>query len=664
MNVVAKRYDEYAKMARQAAYGLPPEEAVKKIMGLASSGIPEFVLMSEAKKILESSKPPAQAPQSTVKDKILAAAAPQQAMPQGMPQGMPQPGVPPQEMPQQAMPPMPEGLPPMPPQGMAEGGSVNDYGVASLPGERGDEYAIDQGLGSLSADIDYAGGGIVSFAEGGESPARRILEKGLAGEDEEEPVDEYHRAMAEGAPERDYFLFDPLKYAVTQPFRNANDIARLPFTALEAASWVRDPETGKLVRRGSQEDFSWTPTSDRGYQDYFGEQAANTEALNKVRRERMGDQALPEPPLSAAQKEMLSDVDKPPLNSKEFSSAYRGPQRVSAGLGGRKSVSLSRLGLESLAPVTIPRIKDEDFPAAPQIQKTPEFDKDKRFKEQEELNTLYGVDPNYFNSRQEELQKERDALSGRVPQEAWASLGARGMEAFKARPGEAPPTLLGGIGNLFGLMTQDLQKTNADIRQEKLALRREENTLRQADRAERMGNAEEAQRLRDSVEAKRLQEENAQREIDYNRATALFEADAARGAEERKANLERELASMEARNRFEIARVGAKGSETLFKAALKELGLPASEINKLQEDINNDPNVDVMVEAELNKQGYGDGFFQDEASPEQKAAVRASIVDALMAQQVQRIMEVQNASVARMSSLIGPSSDGYTVEEN
>ena len=160
---ITSSLDKQYKQALQAAYNLPMDQAVQKIMSITS--LPEVIRLSAVKEIQSMNQgAQAQAPQGTVKDKILSAAAPpQQGMPP-MPQGMPpmpegMPPMPQGEMPQgmpqgmppmpQGMPPMPEGAPPMPPQGMAAGGDVHDYGIASLSGERGDEYALDQGLGSL-----------------------------------------------------------------------------------------------------------------------------------------------------------------------------------------------------------------------------------------------------------------------------------------------------------------------------------------------------------------------------------------------------------------------------------------------------------------------------------------------------------------------------------
>ena len=79
---------------------------------------------------------------------------PQPPMPPQVPQG--QAPMPPQGMPPQGMPPQQMAQGPMPPQGMAEGGYVlpEDQGIATLP----------------VANMDFAEGGIVGYAGGGEVP--------------------------------------------------------------------------------------------------------------------------------------------------------------------------------------------------------------------------------------------------------------------------------------------------------------------------------------------------------------------------------------------------------------------------------------------------------------------------------------------------------------
>ena len=591
MNVVAKRYDEYAKMARQAAYGLPPEEAVKKIMGLASSGIPEFVLMSEAKKILESSKPPAQAPQSTVKDKILAAAAPQQAMPQGMPQGMPQPGVPPQEMPQQAMPPMPEGLPPMPPQGMAEGGSVNDYGVASLPGERRDEYAIDQGLGSLSADIDYAGGGIVSFAEGGESRARKILEEGLPDPYQDEELSPDAMGLYRDSGE---LRTSRLRSARKTPFEQKLKSIAEHNSDIDRA--FREPE---LTR------------SDMYYATY-------------PYSGRAGKIAKPVMPV----------MEEEPNPDEAYMAEING-------LFGQGPAGIGR--------ISIPKVTEEEFPDAPQIERTPEFDLEKRLAQEAEANTAYGVNPNLLAEQSAALNEDLAALQGRAKQATWASLGKRAADAWDVQPGQGAPTLLGGLANLFGGMTEDLEASNAAVRAEKREIQRYQRELARADNLERKGQAAKAQEVRVQNEITRRGEENKQRELNAARESGLFALNQSRVDKELDLNTQIDIANMKERGAFDraalSARSGAMGNIYKLQEMMLDLekhGLvKPGEGGKLLEQVYSDPQLRTAAEEALKAQGK----LED--------ATEADIAEAMDTIANQRVARMMDLLMSNQKTQIG-----------
>jgi len=648
---IAKRYEEYVKTAKQAAYGLPPEEAVQKVMSLSKSGIPEIVLLGVVGEIMNSNKPPAQAPQGTVKDKILAAAAPQQqGGPQGMPQGMPQPGVPPQEMPQQAMPPMPEGLPPMPPQGMAEGGSVNDYGVASLPGERGDEYAIDQGLGSLSANIDYAGGGIVSFAEGGRSNAQEILRKGLRDPYQDEGYSRQVQEALYGATGGDRGRLAREDGSLRADLRRAGDdeealkdaMNMLTRDEIFAARGLSSP--GHISRDMMQDPTSFNLfteplTGDMGAEEF------RSVAGGPSRWYR--NPSLPKGPVKPA---ALEEPNPDDTYMSEIDAMFKqGP----AGLGR----------------VSIPKVTEEEYPDAMQIERTPEFNLEQRLAQEAEANKAYGVNPNLLAEQQTALNEDLTALQGRAKQATWASLGKRAAGAWDVQPGQGAPTLMGGLANLFGGMSEDLEASNATVRAEKREIQRYQRELARADNLERKGQAAKAQEARLQNEITHRNEENRQRELNQAEKMGLFTLNQSREDNERAANLEIDIANMKEQGAFNraalTARSGAMGNIYELQKMMLDLekqGLvKPGEGRQIFEQVYSDPQLRPAAEAALEAQGKLDDATESQISEAMDTIAKqrvAGIIDSLMSNQETQIGGIRERIFGNSGFQYRPDSGG------
>jgi hypothetical protein len=582
---ITSSLDKQYKQALQAAYNLPMDQAVQKIMSITS--LPEVIRLSAVKEIQSMNQgAQAQAPQGTVKDKILSAAAPpQQGMPP-MPQGMPpmpegMPPMPQGEMPQgmpqgmppmpQGMPPMPEGAPPMPPQGMAAGGDVHDYGIASLSGERGDEYALDQGLGSLSANIDYAGGGIVSFAGGDEVKSkprsREILEQGL----------NPYQGWEDGS--------------LTADLRRAED----------------DPEALKDIMGMRTRDEIFAA---KGLSHHISRDMMQHPTLFKM---------LTEP--------MTGD-----MGSEEFRSLTGGPSRPSGWFknpslpkGAQKPASIEEktpsydelmLKLQSLygdAPdgigrVSVPRV-GKDYPAAMQIKRTPEFKLEQRLAQEAEADKAYGVNRNLLAEQRDALNKDIEALQGRTKQATWSSLGKRAAQAWDVQPGQGAPTLMSGLANLFGGMTEDIEAENRAVRGEKQELLRYQREFARADNLERQGRANEAQQVRTANELTRRGEENKQRELKTAREQGIFAANREAAMQELDANTQIDIANAQQRGAYDRARLTAM-------ASAKEKGY---ELQKMALDAAKSGRTDPEIMTELYKNIISDPFTKEEATAMLKA---------------------------------------------
>jgi hypothetical protein len=315
--------------------------------------------------------------------------------------------------------------------------------------------------------------------------------------------------------------------------------------------------------------------------------------------------ALAEPELDSRQYDyavqtMLNKNKKPPEAEKPASIEEKTPSNDELML---KLQSLYGDAPDGIGRVSVPRV-GKDYPAAMQIKRTPEFKLEQRLAQEAEADKAYGVNRNLLAEQRDALNKDIEALQGRTKQATWSSLGKRAAQAWDVQPGQGAPTLMSGLANLFGGMTEDIEAENRAVRGEKQELLRYQREFARADNLERQGRANEAQQVRTANELTRRGEENKQRELNTARKQGIFAANREAAMQELDANTQIDIANAQQRGAYDRARLTAMASAKEKDYELQEMALDAAKSGR----------TDPEIMTELYKNIISDPFTREEAT--------------------------------------------------
>lgn len=414
--------------------------------------------------------------------------------------------------------------------------------------------AAEGGLMGLDTSPDmfneryYANGGIVSFADGGET-------------------DPYWAEMERSRPEREYYLTGPASYLWNQAGRNIYDIGALPATFLEGWSYVKDPKTGKLVRKSSQEDFRYFPKSYEGYEQFFGkDQPARREKMTEAELERNP----PEPEKRnlrtkyLAGRPSMSEAATAPMDLDE-DEARKSGQEAASGLASLVAPPTDYSGFDRLLQ------EAGNAPAAPQVEVPTVGTEADYMVDISRARKAAGVDVAAREAEQaSKMAAEREALGKGKKQDLWAE-AALGFLQMAQTPGTVGQGLAAGAEKFLTGAKDVMARVRADEKD----LNRREEAQQEIQFARKLGDADAVARAKEKDEDARRAAADRNAELTYGRDAEIYKTKFGVLLEKTKAEMEDARTAQDQAFKFKFLEMEA---EKDLKATLASLDFKTREL--------------------------------------------------------------------------------------